>query len=81
MPLLFHNEPIVRDEKIVGYISSANYGHTLGSAVGLGYVPCSEERIDDVLKSDFQVEIAGKRHNVIASRKPMYDPKAKRMRV
>ncbi|MGF1444829.1 MAG: FAD-dependent oxidoreductase, partial [Pikeienuella sp.] len=38
-PLLFHNEPILRDGEIVGYLSSGNYGHHLGAAIGLGYVP------------------------------------------
>ncbi len=40
-PLLFHNEPILRDGVIVGHLSSGNYGHALGGAVGLGYVPAA----------------------------------------
>ena len=39
-PLLYHNEPILRDGEIVGYLSSGAYGHTLGGAMGMGYVPC-----------------------------------------
>jgi len=39
-PLLYHNEPIVRDGEIVGYLSSGGYGHHVGAAVGMGYVPC-----------------------------------------
>ena len=42
-PLLFHNEAILRDGKIVGPITSGNYGHHLGGAIGLGYVPCQGE--------------------------------------
>ena len=42
-PLLYHNEPIMRDGEIVGYISSGNYGHKLGGAIGMGYVPCKSE--------------------------------------
>ena len=38
-PLLYHNEPILRDGKIVSHLTSGNYGHHLGSAIGLGYVP------------------------------------------
>ena len=38
MPLLYHDEPIWRDGKRVGRITSGMYGHTLGGAVGLGYV-------------------------------------------
>ncbi|MHA1127839.1 MAG: GcvT family protein, partial [Alphaproteobacteria bacterium] len=35
-PLLYHNEPILRDGQIVGHLSSGNYGHYLGAAIGLG---------------------------------------------
>ncbi len=39
-PLLYHNEPILRDGEIVGYLSSGSYGHHLGgAAMGMGYVP------------------------------------------
>ncbi|TGU22589.1 glycine cleavage T C-terminal barrel domain-containing protein, partial [Mesorhizobium sp. M4B.F.Ca.ET.150.01.1.1] len=38
-PLLFHNEAILRDGRIVGPITSGNYGHHLGGAIGMGYVP------------------------------------------
>ena len=34
-PLLYHNEPVLRDGEIVGYLSSGNYGHHLGGAIGL----------------------------------------------
>jgi glycine cleavage system aminomethyltransferase T/glycine/D-amino acid oxidase-like deaminating enzyme len=37
-PLLFGGEVILRDGRPVGYVSSGSYGHTLGAAVGMGYV-------------------------------------------
>ena len=40
-PLLYHNEPILRDGKIVGHITSGNYGHYLKVAVGLGDIKCN----------------------------------------
>ncbi|HEY4193263.1 MAG TPA: FAD-dependent oxidoreductase [Mesorhizobium sp.] len=80
-PLLFHNEAILRDGKIVGTITSGNYGHYLGGAVGLGYVPCEGESEADVLGSAYEVEIAGERFAAEASLKPMYDPKADRVRM
>jgi 4-methylaminobutanoate oxidase (formaldehyde-forming) len=79
-PLLFHNEAIVRDGRIVGTVTSGNYGHHLGGAVGLGYVPCQGESAADVLASDYEIEIAGERFPAEASLKPMYDPKAERVR-
>ena len=80
-PLLFHNEAILRDGKIVGPITSGNYGHHLGGAIGLGYVPCKGESEADVLASSYEIEIAGERFAAEASLKPMYDPKAERVRM
>ncbi|MBA3910956.1 MAG: FAD-dependent oxidoreductase [Rhodobacter sp.] len=80
-PSLFHNEAIVRDGKIVSIITSANYGHHLGGAVGLGYVPCEGQSAADVLASRYEIEIAGRRCEAIASLAPMYDPKADRVRM
>ncbi|MEL6746570.1 MAG: FAD-dependent oxidoreductase, partial [Pseudomonadota bacterium] len=79
-PLLFHNEPIVRDGKIVSYLTSGNYGHHLGAAVGLGYVPCKGEATESLLASSYEIEIAGTRVTAEASLKPMYDPTSARMR-
>ncbi len=79
-PLLFHNEAIVRDGEIVGTITSGNYGHYLGGAIGLGYVACAGESEADVLASRYEIEVAGVRVKAEASLKPMYDPKAERVR-
>ncbi len=81
-PLLYHNEPILRDGKIVGFLTSGNYGHHLGASIGLGYVPCTEvgEKAADMLGSDYQIEVAGTRVSAIASLKPLYDAKSERMK-
>jgi len=80
-PLLFHNEAVVRDGKIVGTVTSGNYGHFFGGAVGLGYVPCKGESAEDVLASSYEIEIAGRRAKAEASLTPIYDPKAERARM
>jgi 4-methylaminobutanoate oxidase (formaldehyde-forming) len=80
-PLLYHNEPVVRDGEIVGYLSSGNYGHTLGGAVGLGYVPCAGETAADVLASTYEIDVMGTRVRAEVSLKPMYDPKSERVKV
>jgi len=73
-PLLYHNEPIWRDDTLVGHITSGAYGHTLGSCIGLGYVPA------DAADGDFEIEVAGVRIPADASSRPMYDPKNERIR-
>jgi 4-methylaminobutanoate oxidase (formaldehyde-forming) len=80
-PQLFHNEAIVRDGRIVGILTSGGYGHALGGAVGLGYVPCRGESPAHVLASSYAIEIAGRRYSAVASLRPMYDPDALRVRM
>ena len=73
-PLVYHNEPILRDGQIVGYLSSGAYGHALGGAVGMGYVPTNGMGADDLLAADWQIDVAGRRFGATASLKPIYDP-------
>lgn len=79
-PMLFHNEALVRDGQIVSIITSANYGHALGGAVGMGYVPCAGQTAEDVLASTYEIEVAGRRIAATPSLVPMYDPKGERMK-
>ncbi|PHQ78798.1 MAG: FAD-dependent oxidoreductase [Thalassobium sp.] len=79
-PLLYHNEPIVRDGQIVGYLSSGAYGHHLGGAMGLGYVPCKGQSPADVLASTYEIDVMGTRVRAEASLRPMYDPKSERVK-
>ncbi|MGO7182669.1 FAD-dependent oxidoreductase [Rhizobium brockwellii] len=80
-PLLFHNEALVRDGKIVSIVTSGNYGHYLGGAIGMGYVPCKGETEEQVLASTYEIEVAGERFAADASIRPMYDPKSERTRL
>jgi 4-methylaminobutanoate oxidase (formaldehyde-forming) len=79
-PMLYHNEPLLRDGEIVGYLSSGAYGHHLGAAIGMGYVPCTGESADEVLASGYEIDVAGSRVRAEASLRPIYDPKSERMR-
>ncbi|WP_138936171.1 GcvT family protein [Roseovarius arcticus] len=73
-PLLYHNEPVLRDGEIVGYLSSGSYGHHLGGAIGMGYVPCKGQSTEEVLASRYEIDVAGTRISAEASLRPMYDP-------
>ena len=80
-PLLYHNEPIIRDGEIVGFLSSGNYGHYLGAAIGLGYVPCLGETASDILASHYEIDVAGIRVKAEASLKSMYDSTGERTKM
>ncbi|WP_417829391.1 GcvT family protein [Thalassospira sp.] len=80
-PLLFHNEPILRDGEIVGHLSSGAYGHHVGAAVGMGYIGCEGESASDILASSYSIDVAGTRVAADASLKPFYDPNGDLMKV
>ncbi len=82
-PLLYHNEAILRDGEIVGYLTSGNYGHHLGSAIGLGYVKCrgDGESAESQLGSEYSIDVAGTIVPAEVSFRPMYDPKSAQVRL
>jgi 4-methylaminobutanoate oxidase (formaldehyde-forming) len=85
-PLLYHNEPIWRGGAIVGFVRSGMFCHTLGAAVGLGYVDVSKGSAasgatpGSVELEGYEIEVAGVRYPAAASLKPMYDPKSERIK-
>ena len=77
-PLLYHNEAVIRDSEVIGYLSSGGYGHFEGAAMGMGYVPCQGETLAEVLASKYEIEVAGVRVEAKAQTEPFYDPKGER---
>ena len=41
-PLLYHNEPVMRDGEVVSYLTSGVYGHHLGAAMGMAFMTRQE---------------------------------------
>ena len=79
--MLFHNEPILRNGEVISYLTSANYGHHLGAAIGLGYVPCKDQTLGDVLNAKYEIDIAGSVVRAEISSKAFYDPKAEKVKM
>ncbi len=79
--MIYHDEPIYRDGERVGAITSASYGHTLGAAVGMGYVR-SAEGVDEAWLAEgrFEIDVAGERVPAEARLRPFFDPKGERLR-
>ncbi len=80
--LLYHNEPIWRDGRIVGRLTSGMFGHTVGAALGMGYV----ENEGGVVTAEwvnggrYELEVAATRLPAVASLRPFYDPQGLRVR-
>ena len=79
--MLYHHEPILCNDVCVGYLTSGNYGHTLGASVGLGYVKQPEAFnqawLDD---QNWIIDVGSKMISANASLQAAYDPKGLRMR-
>jgi 4-methylaminobutanoate oxidase (formaldehyde-forming) len=81
-PLLYHDEPILRDGVLAGRITSGAYGHTIGRAIGLGYVTYPDGVTDAFVETGrWELEIACERHRARAQLTPPYDPKSLRVRM
>ncbi len=80
-PLMHHNEPIWRNDQIVGYITSGMFGHAVGKSLGMGYVE-NEDGVDAayVKEGTYEIEVACKRYPATASLIPFYDPKSVRVK-
>jgi 4-methylaminobutanoate oxidase (formaldehyde-forming) len=58
------------------------FGHTIGRAIGLGYVENVGKAVtpEFIESSRFEIEVAGARLHAKASLKPLYDPESLRVR-
>ena len=79
-PLLYHNEPIVMNGDVVGYLASGMYGHSVGSSIGMGYVNVPGLTADKIAEANFEIEVALERFSAQASLRAWYDPSGNRMR-
>ncbi len=81
-PLLYGNESIYRNGKLVGHLQTGAYGFTLGGAMGMGFVKNEAGATPDFINSgSYEIDIAGVRHSAKASLRPMYDAKNERVRM
>ena len=70
------DEPIWHDDRVVGWVTSGGYGHSVGQSLALGYVPKDLA----TATSGFAVEILGDRRPATRLDGPAFDPTGARMR-
>ncbi len=80
-PLLHHNEPVLRDGNVVGFVTAGAYGRTAGAAVGLCLIslPDGETNKRAIHNGDYSVMVEGRQIAADVSLAPFYDPDSKRM--
>lgn len=79
-PPLWGNEPISRNGEVVGYTTSGSYGHTLGRAVGMGYVRHAlGAKPNTLLDGAYSLNISGRPYSARPHLHAPYDPDRKKI--
>ncbi len=69
------DEPIWHKGKVVGWVTSGGFAHTVNKSMAQGYVP--KELVDE---TGFEIEIIGEMKKASIVHEPLFDPKGERMR-
>ena len=79
--VVWGDEPIWRDGRLVGVLTSAAHGHTIGRPVAMGYVACEAgAAAESLLDARYEIDIAGVRVPATPALRPWHDPKGERLR-
>jgi dimethylglycine dehydrogenase len=70
------DEPIFHDGKVVGWVTSGGYGHSVAKSLALGYV----DKAVAAAPNRFEVELIGERRRATRLAAAAFDPEGKRMR-
>ena len=70
--LLHHNEPVLRDSEVVGYVASGAFSYAQGAAIGLCFI--SADKITDVMTGVYSVMVEGEAVPATLSRGPWSKP-------
>jgi dimethylglycine dehydrogenase len=70
------DEPIWHDDKVVGWVTSGGFGHSVGKSLAMGYVDkgCASAA------SGFEIEIIGERRGATRLEAPIFDPQGQKLR-
>jgi len=69
-------EPILQEECVLGYVSSANYGYTVKQSIAYGHLPAEHSRIG----TPVEIYFFGERHKATVTPEPLYDPQNTRLK-
>ena len=81
--MMWGGERVLRDGGTSGQVTSAAWGESVGSCVGLAWLWSADHGVVDaewVRQGRYQVDVAGARHAVRVSLRPLFDPDGARIR-
>ena len=69
-------EPVWHEDRVVSYVTSANYGYSIGRGIAYGYLPSALAHEGTAV----EVEYFGERLAATVTNDPLWDPKGERQR-
>jgi dimethylglycine oxidase len=69
-------EPVFVDGRAVGYVTSADFGYTLGQSIAYAWVPPENTEVG----SRLEIQYFDERYPATVAEEPLFDPAMKRMR-
>jgi glycine cleavage system aminomethyltransferase T len=69
-------EPILDGDQVIGYVTSANYGYSIGRQIAYGYLPMTHTSKG----TQVEIEYLGRRYPALVTDDPLFDPKMRRLK-
>ncbi len=69
-------EPILAGDDLLGYVTSANYGYSVGASIAYGYLPAAYATPG----TPVTIQFFGTRYPATVAREPLYDPTNARLK-
>jgi glycine cleavage system aminomethyltransferase T len=70
------NEPIRDGGQVLGYVTSTNYGYSVGKHIAYGYLPIDYAEPG----TGVEIEYLGTRYPAVVSEEPLFDPEMKKLK-
>ena len=76
MAVALGKEPILDGRQVLGYVTSATYGYSVGQSLAYGYLPAAYTAAG----TRVEIEYFGRRHRATVATEPRFDPGGRRLR-
>ena len=74
--ILLGKEPVLKDDHVLGYVTSANYGYTVHESLAYAYLPLAHAE----LGTDLRILFFGEYYSARVCAEPRYDPSHSRLK-
>ncbi|HVF10548.1 MAG TPA: glycine cleavage T C-terminal barrel domain-containing protein, partial [Abditibacteriaceae bacterium] len=69
-------EPVLDGERVLGYVTSANYGYSIGRGIAYAYLPVEHTSPS----TSVEIYFFGERYKATVAQEPLYDPQSLKMK-